>query len=103
MTRRKLPLALAGLGLFGAQPPMRPSEVPPEDDRLPDGRSKSGAILKRDYESNLKDLDEIQRLSDLVKKDLKRNEGHVLSLSNLKNLEEIEKIAKRIRGRMRRL
>ena len=103
MTRRKLPLALAGMGLFGAQPPERPMEVPPNTDRLPDGRSKSDAILKQDYESNLKDLDEIHRLSDLVKGDLEKNTRHVLSVTNMKNVEEIEKIAKRILSRMRRL
>ena len=104
MNRRTLPLALIGLGLCAqdAQRPL-PTEEKREETTLPDGRLKSEAILKSDHEANLKDLDEIDRLVEAIRKDLKKNDRHGLSMSNLKNLEEIEKVARRVNGRMRRL
>ena len=101
MTRRHLPLALTGLGTLAAQPPL-PTDEKKGEETLPNGRLKNEAILKQDHEANLKDLDEINCLVDLIRKDLEKNGQHVLSMTNLKNLEEIEKISRRISGRMRR-
>ena len=101
MTRRDLPLALTALGAVAAQPPSPPPEEK-QDEKMPDGRLKSELLLKADHESNLKDLDEINRLTDAIRKDLEKNDRHVLSMVSLKNLEEIEKLAKRIHSRMRR-
>jgi len=41
-------------------------------------------------------------LSEELKRELEKNDKHVLSVAALKKSEEIEKIAKRIRGRLRR-
>jgi hypothetical protein len=104
LTRRALPLTLTGLGAWAQEPVRpRPGEDPRATETLPDGRLKSETVLKADHESNLKDLDEIDRLVALVREDLKKNEQHVLSMTNLKSLEEIEKTAKRVHSRMRRM
>lgn len=98
MTRRRFAPLLCALP---AQSPSQPPESEPHG-RYPDGRSRTEDILKEDYKSNLKDLDEIKTLTEDVKADLEKNTRHVLSLGNLKKLEQIEKLSQRIRGRMRR-
>ncbi len=81
--------------------PRRPSDPEPER-RLPDGKLQSEAILKSDYDENLKDLEKMRKLAETVESDLRKNDRHVLSLKALKDLDEIEKLSRRIRGRMRR-
>jgi hypothetical protein len=90
-----LPLAAAQ-----APYPARPGAEEPK--KLPDGRLQSEAILKEDYEKNLKDLEQMRSLTGEIEEELKKNDRHVLSLKALKNLEEIEKVSRRIRQRMKR-
>jgi hypothetical protein len=85
--------------LVGYQKPLK-DEPPPA--RLPDGRLQSEEILKADHARNLKDADELFRLSEELKMELEKNDRHVLSVGVLKKTEEIEKIAKRIRNRLKR-
>lgn len=73
-----------------------------EPKRLPDGRLQSEAILKSDYEANLRDLGEMKKLMEEVEGEMKKNAQHVMSLGLMKKLEEMEKLARRVRGRMRR-
>lgn len=97
-------LPLAGFALvfaLPAQPPQLPGEDP-EPKRLPNGKLQSEEILKADYKANLKDLEELRRLTDSVEEETKKNQGHVLALKTLKDLDEIEKIVKRMRTRMKR-
>lgn len=103
MTRRTLPLTLTGLAAW-AQETQRPrlGEDKRTEETYPDGRLKSEALLKADLEANLKDLAEIDRLVESIRKNLEKNDRHVLSLANLKSLEAIERTAKRIHSRMRR-
>ena len=80
----------------------RPIKDEPGPARLPDGRLQSEEILKADHARNLKDADELFRLSEELKLELEKNDRHVLSVGMLKKTEEIEKIAKRIRNRLKR-
>lgn len=73
-----------------------------EEKRLPNGKLQSEAILKADYEANLKDLEKLRKTAEGVEEELKKNKGQVLSIKAIKDLEEVEKIARRIRGRMKR-
>jgi hypothetical protein len=98
MTRRRFAPLLCALP---ARTPSQPPDSEPPG-RYPDGRSRTEELLKADYTSNLKDLDEIKTIAEDVKAELERNTRHVLSLGNLKKLEQIEKLSQRIRGRMRR-
>lgn len=89
----------------GAQGPDR--RIPPDpsktaDVRLPNGKLQQDEILKADYEKSVKDAAQLIELSESLKKELEKDDRHVLSISSLKKTEEIEKIAKRIRARLKR-
>lgn len=86
----------------GYQRPIKEEPVTPPPARLPDGRLQSEEILKADHARNLKDADELFRLSEDLKLELEKSDRHVLSVGMLKKTEEIEKIAKRIRNRLKR-
>ena len=104
--QRRIVLVLAAALSLGAQqqtPPGRqlPSEPPPEDVRLPNGRLQRDEILKAEYQKSLDDARELSRLADELKLDLEKNDRNVLSIATLKKTEEIEKIAKRIHDRLK--
>jgi hypothetical protein len=74
---------------------------PADEFHLPSGKLQRDAILKDDYDHNIKDARELIDLSRSFELDLEKSDANVLSLDLLKKLDEIEKITKRIRGRMR--
>ena len=74
----------------------------PATKRLPDGRLQSDAILKADYEQNVKDARELTMLAKSIELDFDKNDQNVLSLALLRKLDDMEKITRRIRGRVRR-
>jgi hypothetical protein len=82
-------------------PPIPPSR--PDDVRLPNGKKQRDAILKADYEHNLKDAQELVTRTRDFQQGLEKSDQYVLSLGLLKQLDDIEKITRRIRGRMRRI
>jgi hypothetical protein len=77
--------------------PSKPSDV-----RLPNGKMQQDEILKADHEKSVKDAAQLIALAEDLKKELEKDDSHVLSISSLKKTEEIEKIAKRIRSRLKR-
>lgn len=74
----------------------------PEDVRLPNGKKQQDAILKADYDKNLKDARELIDTAKSFELDLEKDEQYVLSIAQLKKLDDIEKLTKRIRGRLKR-
>jgi hypothetical protein len=74
----------------------------PADRRMPNGQLQTDAILKADYEQNVKDARELTALAKSIELDFDKNDENVLSLGLLKKLDDVEKITKRIRGRLRR-
>jgi len=70
--------------------------------RLPNGQLQSDAILKAEYEQNVRDARELTALSKSIELDFDKNDQNVLSLGLLKKLDDVEKIAKRIQGRVRK-
>lgn len=81
-------------------PPQRPG-LPP-DDRLPDGRSRSRAILKHDHEKTLEMVSELAELARSLEEELEENKEHVLSLGAIEKAEQIEKLAKDVQKRLKR-
>jgi len=78
---------------------------PPEREqpkKLPDGRLWSEAVIKANYEANLKDIERMRQILDAVQKEVEETKGHVLSLKALKEMEELERLSRRVRDRMRR-
>jgi hypothetical protein len=98
-SRILLVLALFAVAALAQEPQL---DRPKREPRLPDGRLQSEAILKADYQQNLKDLDEMTGLIEAIKKDLEQNTHHVLSIKSLKQLEEIERLSRRVRSRIKR-
>jgi len=83
-------------------PQVRSPHPPPPDSEIkfPNGKSQQDEILKADHERDLKEVTQIMELAEELKKELEKNDRHVLSISSLKKTEEIEKLAKRIHSRL---
>lgn len=101
-------LSLAPGRTTASPPASRAQEPPPQDERnpadevkLPNGKSQKDAILKAEYEQNLKDAARLVELSGQLKQDLEKNNRFVFSMAALKKTDEIEKLVKKIRSRMR--
>ncbi len=65
-------------------------------------QAREEAILKADYEQNVREARELTALAKSIELDFDKNDQNVLSLGLLKKLDDVEKITKRIRGRLRR-
>jgi hypothetical protein len=92
---------LPGQDMAGPPAPIPPNH--PDDVRLPNGKKQRDAILKADYEQNVKDAQDLVARARNFQQELEKSDQYVLSLGLLKELDDIEKIARRIRGRMRRI
>jgi hypothetical protein len=79
-----------------------PNAEKSSDMRLPNGRMQQDEILKADHEKSVKDAAQLIELAEGLKRDLEKDETHVLSISSIKKTEDIEKIARRIRSRIKR-
>lgn len=89
------------LSLTGAYSQSSRNESP-EDIKLPNGKSWNDAIAKADYERNLKDARELEKLSAEIRDELENSAAFILSVKTLKKVEEAEKLAKNLRSRMNR-
>ena len=78
--------------------------VPDQKDvRLPNGKSRTMAIVKADHEKSQEDVREILELAEELKNDLDTNDEFVVDIRSLRRAERIEKLAKDIKNRMKRL
>ena len=104
--KRLLPLAtffglLVALQLAIGQIKL-PSVPDPEiEDRLPDGSSRTMAMVKEDQERSLEDIAKIQQAAAALEKEISKSK-FLVSLTALKRAEEIEGLAKDIQGRLKR-
>lgn len=83
---------------------LTPEIIHGDDDtpkRLPNGKLQNDAILKAEYDQNVKDARELTSLAKSIELDLDKNDENVLSLGMLKKLEDVEKISKRMQNRIR--
>jgi len=74
-----------------------------QDAKLPNGKSRTMAIVKADHEKSKEDVREILELAQELKDDLDENDEFVVDLRSLRRAERIEKLAKDIKNRMKRL
>jgi hypothetical protein len=102
---KRLILSVALLVPLCAQHPVHqaPSDEKSSDVRLPNGKLQQDEILKADHEKSVQDAAQLIELAEGLKRDLEKDETHVLSISSIKKTEDIEKIARRIRARIKRL
>ena len=96
-----LPLGVSFLRAQRDEPTVRPG-TPPEDVKLPNGKSQREEMLKAEYQKSLEDSAALVKAAEDLKIELEKNDSHVLSVNALKQLDTIEKLSKRIRGRIRR-
>jgi len=73
----------------------------PVADRLPNGGSRTMAMVKNDQERSLEDIAKIQEAAAEVEKELSKSE-FLVSLTALKRAEDIEELAKDIQNRLKR-
>ena len=100
---------VAASSTLAAQAPTFPDEPPrhtPPDDtehdrRLPDGRSQTDAIAKKQHEDSLKDAAQLVTLAEEIRDELQKAGNFVVPISTVKKTEEIEKLARKIRGRLK--
>jgi Zn-dependent oligopeptidase len=106
-TRRSVLLCAGAAAILGAQqetPRKTPlPELPKEDEdeKMPNGKSRSDAIAKEEHEKALKDTDQLIAMAQQLKDELQKAGDYVVPLSSVKRTEEIEKLARRIRGRLK--
>lgn len=101
MKRRAFLLAALPGPVLPAVPPGFPTPGDPPK-RLPDGRLQSEAILKADYERNLRELERVETLLKEVLKELRKTQPGKAAREVFRALEEVERLSKRVHGRMRR-
>ena len=71
------------------------------EDRLPNGTSRTMAMVKDDQQRSLEDIAKIQRAAADLEEELSKSE-FLVSLTALQRAEEIEGLAKDIQGRLKR-
>lgn len=101
MTRRALLLS----PVLPAVASQLPAGFPPPTERpkrLPDGRLQSEAIIKQDYERNLRELAEMEDLLRRIHEELGKTAPGKASREVFRSLENVERLSKRIHARMRR-
>lgn len=101
MKRRAAIVLLASPALAQMLPPLPGSRDDPHK-RLPDGRLQNEAILKEDYERNLRDLTEMDAILQRLEKALGKPGAAAADRELQRSLQEVEKLSRRIQGRMRR-
>lgn len=108
--RRRAALAsvLASATLAFAQDDLQQQNpIPPlpngndEDRRLPDGRSQSDAIARKEHEDALKDAAALVTLAQQIRDEVQKAGNYIVPVSTLKKTEEIEKLARKIRSRLK--
>jgi ABC-type dipeptide/oligopeptide/nickel transport system ATPase subunit len=71
------------------------------DDRLPDGSSRTMAMVKNDQERSLEDIAKIKSAVAEMEEELSKSE-FLVSLTAIKRAEEIQELAKDIQNRLKR-
>ena len=71
-------------------------------DRLPDGRSRTLMVLKKDAERSSADMARVIELATALQSDIEKNEFHTVDLGSVRKAEEIIKLVKRVKTRMSR-
>ena len=70
------------------------------DPRMPDGRSRTLIILKKDVERSSKDMARVVELATELQQEIERNQFHTVDLGSVRKAEEIIKLVRRVKGRL---
>ncbi len=94
--------ASSAMAQRGGGAPVPPGQ-PPEDVKLPNGKSQRDEILKAERDKNIKDSADLVELAQQLQQDIEKNDAFVFSIATLKKTDDIEKLVKKIRSRMRHI
>ena len=73
------------------------------DTRLPNGKSRTIAIVKNDFEKTKRDIAEMIKLAEEFQKQLEGDTEFVVDLRSVRRAEKIERLGRRIKKRLVRL
>ena len=71
------------------------------DDKLPDGKSRTNAIAADEHKKALEETDQLIKLAQQLRSELGEAGKFVVPISAVRKTEDIEKLVKRIRARLR--
>ncbi len=110
MTHRWIAL-LGLLALVLAAPAQRTRDGRPNDPNsigrpgsatLPDGRSRTLSILKKDVDKSSEDMDRVVELATELRDEIEKNQFHTVDLRSVRKAEEIVKLVRRVKSRLSR-
>lgn len=70
--------------------------------RLPNGMSRSAAVLKEDLKKSRQDVAEILTLARDLEREIDENQEFVVDVRSMRKAQKIEGLARRIKNRLRR-
>lgn len=73
---------------------------PNNNDRLPNGKSRSNAIAEDEHKHAMEEADQLVRMAQDLQKQLHEAGKYVVPMQAVKDTHEIEKLARKIRGRL---
>ena len=68
--------------------------------RMPDGRDRTLAILKKDAEKSTEDMAKVVELAQELREDVEKNQYHTVDLGSVRKADEIIKLMKRVKSRL---
>ena len=74
-----------------------------QDQRMPDGRSRTLLILKNDAEKSSADMAKVVELATALQKEIEENKFHTVDLASVRKAEEIIGLVKRVKSRLSRM
>ena len=67
---------------------------------MPDGRSRTLIILKKDAEKSREDMAKVLELAAELRDEVEQNEFHTVDLGSVRKAEEIIRLVKRVKSRL---
>ncbi len=93
---------MAILGVFLALC-LLPAASAQRDTRLPNGKSRSMAIVKQDLEKSKRDIAKVVKLAEELQKEFEAGNEFVVNVQTVRNAEKIERLGRKIKNRLIRL
>ena len=81
---------------------LNPELEPKQDRKMPDGRSQTMMILKKEAEKSAEDMAEVLELAKALQLEIEENKFHVVDLGSVRKAEQIIKLVKRVKSRLNR-
>lgn len=72
------------------------------DPRMPDGRSRTLVILKKDVKRSSEDMARVVDLATQLRDEIEKNEFHTVDLGSVRKAEEIIRLVRRVKARLSR-